>query len=153
MSSSGRFARVPLSAAYLSSKHALVGLVDALAAEVRPFGISISLVTPGTLRTHFAHSLTYAATRLPVYEATTLGIRSMMNEMDRNQSGDAARAAQVIYRHAVDGTGAVRDIILGSDALDQPRRRAAEANADVDAAWPFALAVDFCDSGTGAVGL
>ena len=37
----------PFEAAYSGSKFAVVGLSEALAAEVHPFGISVSLVNPG----------------------------------------------------------------------------------------------------------
>jgi NAD(P)-dependent dehydrogenase (short-subunit alcohol dehydrogenase family) len=142
VSSSGRYKKVPLSAAYLSSKHALVGLVDALGAETRPFGITVSLITPGAFRTNFARSLGYAAAPLPAYEEMTRGIQSMMSEMDGNQPGDAGRAAGVIYRLAEGGLGEVNDLILGSDALDEAAQRVREEGTDVDIAGAFAAAAD-----------
>lgn len=40
-------------AAYCSSKFGLFGLTQALVAEGRPYGIKVSLVAPGGMRTHF----------------------------------------------------------------------------------------------------
>ncbi len=37
--------------AYAASKHALEAIADALRIELRPFGIAVSLVEPGTIRT------------------------------------------------------------------------------------------------------
>lgn len=43
----------PMIGAYCSTKFALRGLSQALAAEVRPFGIHVSLIEPGSIRTSF----------------------------------------------------------------------------------------------------
>jgi short-subunit dehydrogenase len=43
----------PFEAAYSASKFAVVGLSESLAAEVQGFGISVSLVNPGPVETHF----------------------------------------------------------------------------------------------------
>jgi NAD(P)-dependent dehydrogenase (short-subunit alcohol dehydrogenase family) len=49
----GRFA-VPGTGIYNASKYALEGLSDALRLEVAQFGIRVSLIEPGPVRTHFA---------------------------------------------------------------------------------------------------
>lgn len=43
----------PFEAAYSASKFAVVGMSEALAAEVRPFGVAVSLVNPGPVDTDF----------------------------------------------------------------------------------------------------
>ncbi|HVH43041.1 MAG TPA: SDR family oxidoreductase [Labilithrix sp.] len=43
----------PLMGAYSSTKHAVVSLSDALRVELAPFGISVSIVEPGPIRTGF----------------------------------------------------------------------------------------------------
>jgi len=48
----GRIA-LPMFSAYCASKFALEGFSEALAHEVLPFGIAVSLVEPGTVRTRF----------------------------------------------------------------------------------------------------
>ena len=42
---------LPFLGAYAASKHALEAIADALRIELRPFGIAVSLVEPGTIRT------------------------------------------------------------------------------------------------------
>jgi NAD(P)-dependent dehydrogenase (short-subunit alcohol dehydrogenase family) len=42
---------LPFLGAYAASKHALEALADTLRVELRPFGIGVSLVEPGTIRT------------------------------------------------------------------------------------------------------
>lgn len=46
----------PFEAAYSASKFAVVGLSESLAAEVRPFGVSVSLVNPGPVDTNFTEA-------------------------------------------------------------------------------------------------
>ncbi len=48
----GRIA-LPMFAAYCASKHALEGYSEALAHEVHPFGVRVSLVEPGPVATQF----------------------------------------------------------------------------------------------------
>ena len=42
---------LPFLGAYAASKHALEALADTLRVELRPFGIDVALVEPGTIRT------------------------------------------------------------------------------------------------------
>ncbi|HYA67736.1 MAG TPA: SDR family NAD(P)-dependent oxidoreductase [Acidimicrobiales bacterium] len=46
----------PFEAAYSGSKFAVVGLTEALAAEVHPLGIRVSMVNPGPVHTRFAEA-------------------------------------------------------------------------------------------------
>jgi 3-oxoacyl-[acyl-carrier protein] reductase len=46
----------PFEAAYSASKFAVVGFTESLAAEVRPLGVSVSLVNPGPVDTHFTEA-------------------------------------------------------------------------------------------------
>lgn len=54
---------------YNASKFAVVGVSEALAQEVGPFGIKVTLVAPGQFRTNFMDkgSMQYAKNRIPVY--------------------------------------------------------------------------------------
>jgi NAD(P)-dependent dehydrogenase (short-subunit alcohol dehydrogenase family) len=47
----------PLSSAYVSSKFALEGLVESLRYEVQPFGIHVSLIEPGVIKTNFVNNM------------------------------------------------------------------------------------------------
>ncbi len=53
MSSIGGVVAIPFQGFYSASKFALEGLGEALAYEVAPFGISVTLVEPGNVRTDF----------------------------------------------------------------------------------------------------
>ena len=54
---------VPFNGMYAASKHALEAITEALALEVQPFGIRVSLVEPGYFRTNIGENVV-ASTRL-----------------------------------------------------------------------------------------
>ncbi len=56
MSSIGGVIGLPFQAYYSASKFALEGWAEALAWEVRPFGVAVTLVEPGNFRTGFTDS-------------------------------------------------------------------------------------------------
>jgi short-subunit dehydrogenase len=76
VTSAGSFVAVPHMAMYTASKHALDALSAAMANEVKPFGVVITTVAPGTFRTAMTekgllprdhHSSPYAAARCVLY--------------------------------------------------------------------------------------
>ena len=57
----------PFSAFYSATKYALEGYAEALWHELRPFGIKVTLVEPGFVRTPLGEASQVAASPLPVY--------------------------------------------------------------------------------------
>jgi NAD(P)-dependent dehydrogenase (short-subunit alcohol dehydrogenase family) len=123
VSSSGRWIQQPLAAAYLSSKHALVGLVDALQPELAPFGIRARLVTPGTFRTSFVGGLTVSEHRVDAYAGRLAALTVEMDKLEGHQDGDPALGAEVLFEAAGDAPDVTDWIVLGSDAVEQARAR------------------------------
>jgi NAD(P)-dependent dehydrogenase (short-subunit alcohol dehydrogenase family) len=74
--------KFPGFAAYASSKHAIVGLTEALALEGKAHGIRVNAVAPGTMRTALTAELGLTPSTLPEAIAPTIEFL-----LDRERSG------------------------------------------------------------------
>ncbi|MCZ4244115.1 oxidoreductase [Pedobacter punctiformis] len=82
---------------YAAGKFAIEGLSEALAQEVSAFGIKVTLVEPGPLRTDFfGRSVVFAQKEITDYHAATGNIRERSKQMDGKQPGDPAKVASSI---------------------------------------------------------
>jgi NAD(P)-dependent dehydrogenase (short-subunit alcohol dehydrogenase family) len=86
VSSIGGVLGIPFQAFYSASKFAMEGYGEALAYEVAPFGIHVTLVEPGNVRTDFTSSRRdVASATLPdPYAAASAKAVSKMEEDERN---------------------------------------------------------------------
>jgi NAD(P)-dependent dehydrogenase (short-subunit alcohol dehydrogenase family) len=85
VSSIGGVVAIPFQAFYSASKFALEGLGEALAYEVAPFGIHVTLVQPGNVRTDFTanRKMALASTHDPVYR---LALDTAVGVMARDEA-------------------------------------------------------------------
>ena len=74
--------RFPGFAAYAASKHAIVGLTEALSIEGKPLGIRVNAIAPGTMRTAMTDELGILPATLPQDVAPTIEFL-----LDRARSG------------------------------------------------------------------
>jgi NAD(P)-dependent dehydrogenase (short-subunit alcohol dehydrogenase family) len=99
MSSIGGAIGIPFQAFYSASKFALEGYGEALAYEIAPFGVQVTLVQPGNVRTDFTASRRMArdAHDGSVYGPTAGKAISAMERDERN-GVPAANVAAVVAR-------------------------------------------------------
>jgi NAD(P)-dependent dehydrogenase (short-subunit alcohol dehydrogenase family) len=102
VSSIGGVIGIPFQAFYSASKFAMEGYGEALAYEVAPFGIQVTLVEPGNFRTNFTSSRRDVATADPdaTYSAALTKAISLMEKDEANgaQPDDAAAAIERLLR-------------------------------------------------------
>ncbi len=118
--------------AYGATKAALSAMSYSLAAEVAPWGLWVSVVSPGAFRTEFLgeDSIRRTAGRGAYREVDDALARWAAN--DGKQLGDPALAAAAILRLA-DADEPPLDLLLGQDALDRAAHRADRMAADIRA--------------------
>jgi short-subunit dehydrogenase len=83
---------------YNASKFALEGFSEALADEIRPFNIKLTIVEPGPFRTNFAGKSLKVAQKEMVEYANTAGVfkKKLMEVVNNHQEGNPEKAAKII---------------------------------------------------------
>jgi NAD(P)-dependent dehydrogenase (short-subunit alcohol dehydrogenase family) len=98
VSSIGGLIALPFQAFYSASKYALEGYAEGLAYEVEPFGISVTLVEPGNIRTDFTASRHTIAQDPDGVYAAAAGKAIALMEKDETNGAPPESAAAVIER-------------------------------------------------------
>jgi short-subunit dehydrogenase len=102
---------------YNASKFALEGFSEALAQEVSPLGIKVTIVEPGPFRTNFAgNGLGLAEKVIDDYSETAGAFRTKLKGVDGKQEGSPTKAASAIIDAVYTETPTLR-LPLGKTAL------------------------------------
>ncbi|MFF2513648.1 oxidoreductase [Streptomyces sp. NPDC058086] len=103
--------------AYSGTKFALEGMSEALADEVKEFGIRVLIVEPGAFRTALMDSTRAGVSPdLGVYDDSVGATRRMVETADGTQPGDPAKAAALVLA-ALDAEHTPLRLPLGDDAV------------------------------------
>lgn len=134
ITSMGGFITLPGIAYYCGSKFALEGISEVLGKEVKPFGIAVTAVAPGSFRTDWAgRSMIRSPRSLPDYDALFDPIRKAREEKSGKQLGDPIKAARAMLA-VIDSDTPPAHLLLGSDALDLVRDKLSALGEEF-AAW------------------
>lgn len=102
---------------YAATKYAVVGLSEVLAADVKQFGINVTVVAPGAFRTQFLTQDSLSITRHPIAAyADVRAAHAKLLSMDGMQAGDPEKAAEAMIRITEEANPPLY-LLLGSDAL------------------------------------
>lgn len=113
-----------------ATKYAVEGLSDALAAEVAPLGIRVTIVQPQFTATGFLSNLE-VATAQPDYDGTVRAVRQAIGELTADAFADAEDIAAAVLR-VVDAESAPLRLALGTASADSMRTALQARLRDLD---------------------
>ena len=117
---------------YNASKFALEGFSEALAQEIDPLGIKLSIVEPGPFRTNFAgKELGLAKKIIEDYSPTAGAFRKKLKGVHEKQEGHPQKAAKAIFDLVESDNPSLR-LPLGKIALKTIKMKLDSVAADLE---------------------
>ncbi len=137
------------SSLYAAAKSAIEGVSQALAQEVEPLGIKVTLIEPGAFRTDFlsANSIVNSHIKIADYQPTSGKAVHHLADIAGKQLGDPNLSAQAIIK-AVESENPPLHLVLGSDALKRTRTKLEAMTKNLEAWEAVSKSTDFLDLAT-----
>lgn len=152
LSSTGGMVSFAATGIYCSTKFAVEGLSEALAKEVAPLGIKVTIVEPGAFRTDFnGRSLSVPEQQIDDYAETTGKFLEWLKQIDGKQPGDPEKAARAMIQ-AVESNEPPLRLALGEDAVNAIEQKLQSVKAELDEWRSVSLATAFEGATVGAIG-
>lgn len=152
LSSVGGMVSFAATGIYCSTKFAVEGLSEALAQEVAPLGIKVTIVEPGAFRTDFnGRSLAVPEQPIDDYAETTNGFLDWLQQMDGKQPGDPVKAAQAMIQ-AVESAAPPLRLVLGEDAVGAIEQKLQSVKTELDQWRSTSLNTAFEGATVGLIG-
>jgi|SRR5690554_4775024 len=129
---------------YCSTKFAMAGFTEALAEEVKEFGIQVSVVYPGYFRTDFLNKGSLSLPKQPIqdYEAARQSEQAHLESISGNQPNDPEKAADVLIAISKEENPPVH-LLLGNDAYDILKSKIDIITKDVEQWKDYTLSTAF----------
>jgi len=119
--------------AYQAAKWAVAGFSIGLAQEIAPFGVRVTVLEPGGMRTDWAGSSMTTPLPSAPYQPTIGAFAEMVRAASGHEATNARRVAHVV-RDLAGRDDAPTRILLGADAVPLAQQAAQELAAN-DEAW------------------
>jgi NAD(P)-dependent dehydrogenase (short-subunit alcohol dehydrogenase family) len=117
---------------YCGSKFALVGISETVGKEVKPLGIWVTAVAPGSFRTDWAgRSMVRSPRSIPDYDGLFDPIREARQQKSGKQLGNPVKAARAML-DVIAHDSPPAHLLLGSDAIDLVRQKLSSMGKEID---------------------
>jgi len=143
LSSIGGLIGLPGWGFYNATKFAVEGLSEALATEMEPLGVHVTIIEPGPFRTEFlGTSGKEAHVQIADYAQTAGKTREYFQTQSGKQAGDPQKAVEAIVT-AVSAEKPPKHLLLGKLALTRFRGKLDQWKTEIDAWESTTLGADF----------
>jgi NAD(P)-dependent dehydrogenase (short-subunit alcohol dehydrogenase family) len=137
---------------YSSTKFALEAISEALAQEVAPLGIKVTIIEPGAFRTDFSgRSLAVPSQQIEDYAQTAGQFMQWVQEVDGKQPGDPEKAAKAMIR-VVESDNPPLRLALGEDAVNGIEKKLQSVQTELDQWREVAVKTAFEGVSASAIG-
>jgi NAD(P)-dependent dehydrogenase (short-subunit alcohol dehydrogenase family) len=146
LSSIGGLVGLPGWSMYNATKFAVEGMSEALALEMEPLGVHVTIIEPGPFRTDFLGRSGVEAKQVIADYAQTAGkTREYFRTQGGKQAGDPQRAVEAIVA-AVSAEKPPRHLLLGKLAFNRFKQKIGEFETEMAAWEATTLGADFPDA-------
>jgi NAD(P)-dependent dehydrogenase (short-subunit alcohol dehydrogenase family) len=130
-------------ALYCASKFAVEGFSQSIAEEVAPFGVHVTAISPGFIRTDFLDpsSVRYSDGGIADYAKAVADMHAFYENRSHNQAGDPARLAAVIV-HLASVADPPVSFVAGSDAVARATDAIKHQEAQLDVWRALSISTD-----------
>jgi len=143
LSSIGGLVASPGMGYYNATKFAVEGISEALAGELAPLGIRVTIIEPGPFRTDFlGRSGVVAKARIADYDSTAGNMRKYFAENDGKQRGDPVRAVHAMMQ-IVESPAPPLRLLLGASTLQWMGAKLANWEKEIAAWEKVTVSADF----------
>lgn len=129
ISSNAGYVGFEKAASYNAAKFGIIGLSEALAQEVKEFGIKVTVVAPGQFRTEIMDSIHYVKNRIDVYGIDQA--EKMWSRFSGHQQGDPKKLVQILVKIAEMEQPPLH-LLLGPDTYELVTQKRKQEDAEIE---------------------
>jgi len=129
----GYYGEFPGWGIYCSTKFAVAGLTESLAAEIKPFGLYATIVYPGYFRTDFLKDSSLLLPENPIaeYKNVRESESAHKDDINGNQPGDPVKLAEALIKASQDQNPPLH-LFLGEDAYNMANQKIASVQSELE---------------------
>ncbi|WP_427872301.1 oxidoreductase [Flavobacterium sp. MMS24-S5] len=129
----GYYGEFPGWGIYCSTKFAVAGLTESLAAEIKPFGVHATIVYPGYFRTDFLKDSSLLVPENPIaeYKEVRQSESAHKDDINENQPGDPIKLAEALIKVSQDQNPPLH-LFLGEDAFNIANQKIASVQKELE---------------------